>query len=115
VIGLPVGSTTRNLSNSSKPFKTFHPLAFVIAVNVSLRFQKTVFPAIFRVKTRKINQKSAIMPVKKKVAPKRKATAKLRAMGSSIMTEAKKIRKASPRKKRTTCVSEAAKKLKRKK
>ncbi|MEI7727112.1 MAG: hypothetical protein WCK09_18525 [Bacteroidota bacterium] len=55
------------------------------------------------------------MPVKKKVAPKRKATAKLRAMGSSIMTEAKKIRKASPRKKWTTCVSGAAKKLKRKK
>jgi hypothetical protein len=80
-----------------------------------LRSRKKCFPGNFPGKNTKKNQKSAIMPVKKKVAPKRKATAKLRAMGSSIMTEAKKIRKASPRKKWTTCVSEAAKKLKRKK
>ena len=52
---------------------------------------------------------------KKKVTLKRKATSKLRAMGSSIMAEAKRIRKASPRKKWTTCVGEAAKKLKKSK
>ena len=55
------------------------------------------------------------MPAKKKAPVKRKASSKLRAMGTSIMAEAKRIRKASPRKKWTTCVSEAAKKLKRKK
>jgi len=52
---------------------------------------------------------------KKKTSTKRSSTAKLRAMGSSIMSEAKRIRKASPTKKWTTCVSEAGKKFKRSK
>lgn len=38
----------------------------------------------------------------------------LGSMGSKIMTEAKKIRKASPGKKWTTCVKEAGKKMKKK-
>jgi len=42
-----------------------------------------------------------------------KTKAQMAAMGSKIMTEAKRIRKAHPGKKWTTCVSEAAKKLKR--
>ena len=37
----------------------------------------------------------------------------LGAMGKKIMTEAKKIRKASPNKKWTSCVSQAAKKIKK--
>lgn len=38
---------------------------------------------------------------------------KLSAMGSKIMAEAKKIRKANPNKKWTTCVKEAGKKMKK--
>ena len=38
---------------------------------------------------------------------------KLSAMGTRIMTEAKKIRKANPNKKWTTCVKEAGKKMKK--
>lgn len=37
----------------------------------------------------------------------------LASMGSKIMSEAKRIRKANPRKKWTTCVKEAGKKLKK--
>ena len=42
-------------------------------------------------------------------------TTKLKAMGSQIMTMAKKIRNASPTKKWTTCVKEAGKAYKRSK
>ena len=41
--------------------------------------------------------------------------AQLSAMGKKITTEAKRIRKASPKKKWTTCMKEAGKKLKKKK
>ncbi len=40
--------------------------------------------------------------------------AKLSSMGKSIMAEAKRIRKANPRKKWTTCVKEAGKKFRSK-
>lgn len=38
---------------------------------------------------------------------------KLSAMGTKIMSDAKKIRKANPNKKWTTCVKEAGKKMKK--
>ena len=42
----------------------------------------------------------------------KKSKAQMSAMGSKIMAEAKRIRKASPSKKWTTCVKEASKKIK---
>lgn len=41
------------------------------------------------------------------------AKTKIASIGKKIMTEAKKIRKASPRKKWTSCVAEAGRKFKK--
>lgn len=48
-----------------------------------------------------------------KKAKKKTGSKKIGAMGSKIMAEAKRIRKANPRKKWQTCVKEGAKKLKK--
>jgi hypothetical protein len=48
-----------------------------------------------------------------KKAKKKTGNKKVGAMGKKIMAEAKRIRKASPNKKWTTCVKEGAKKLKK--
>ena len=47
------------------------------------------------------------------IKKKTRKSSKIGATGRKIMTEAKKIRKASPGKKWTTCVSQAAKKIKK--
>ncbi len=44
---------------------------------------------------------------------KKSSSKKIGAMGTKIMAEAKRIRKANPRKKWQTCVKEGAKKLKK--
>ena len=54
------------------------------------------------------------MPAKKRKTHKRKhALSGIASMGSKIMTKAKTIRRAHPSKKWTSCVSEAAKSLKK--
>jgi len=54
------------------------------------------------------------MATKRKSTKKKMTKSKLGSQGSEIMSIAKRIRKASPRKKWTTCVKEAGKEFKRK-